>query len=828
MTGEHDEPEHRHVTIGFVHFGATDDVFEQLGAEELAARLAQLTRLVEEQAARYDICLLATDVAGGGGKFILTAGAPDAGADGEGRMLRTVLAILDAEPPLPVRAGVHSGPVFAGAVGSPRRRTYTVMGDAVNLAARLMARAEPGTCVASRTVLEAALTEFDVLPLAPFYVKGKRRPVDACQVLAVRETAPSRQRHDLAFVGRRHEFEVLERRLDAASAGHGSVIELVGDIGVGKSRLALELATQRGDMRVLRLLCEPFQSDRAYFASSRILRAVFDIPNDSDSATAGVLLRERVEQVAPEMLPWLPLVAAATGAEVEPTRAVDQLAPQFRTDRLHEAVATTVGSVLDEPTALVIDDAAWMDDASAALYTSLFRQVATVPWLIFLTTRTTERGLRSELGYDAERLHLEPLGIEAALELATDASANDPLPDHVLVDIATRSHGNPMFVLELVDAVQRGASLDELPTTLEAVLAARIDALSPPDRRLLRYVAVLGSWFDTDPGRGRARRRAPGRGRAGVAAARSLPRTDARRLPLPQRARAPRGVRGAPLHAPARAARARGGGARADRAAPKSRTCCRCTTRRPAGSARAWTYSAARRRSGPGALRERRSRDLLPACARRHRLDAAARQGGRGGRGVARRRQRAARPLRRGARRVQGRARVASATTTPPTRACSARPARSRSAPGATAPRSVGTAAASSRRGSFPGAPDVAQAMLAIASVRYWQGRFEECITWCREAISEAERLGDRNALGHAYHLLHLTYTDLNDEARFDLRDRALPIYEELDDPLGQGNALTNLGIDYARQGEWEDALAVWERGREAFAARATSSGRRA
>ena len=209
LTGEHDEPEHRHVTIGFVHFGATDDVFEQLGAEELAARLAELTRLVEEQAARYDICLLATDVAGGGGKFILTAGAPDAGADGEGRMLRTVLGILDAEPPLPVRAGVHSGPVFAGAVGSPTRRTYTVMGDAVNLAARLMARAEPGTCVASRTVLEAALTEFDVLPLAPFYVKGKRRPVDACQVLAVRETAPSRQRHDLAFVGRRHEFEVL-------------------------------------------------------------------------------------------------------------------------------------------------------------------------------------------------------------------------------------------------------------------------------------------------------------------------------------------------------------------------------------------------------------------------------------------------------------------------------------------------------------------------------------------------------------------------------------------------------------------------------------------
>ena len=229
-------------------------------------------------------------------------------------------------------------------------------------------------------MLEAALTEFEVLPLEPFYVKGKRRPVDACQVLAVRETAPSRQRHDFAFVGRRLEFETLQRRLDEASAGHGSVIELVGDIGVGKSRLALELAdAARRHARAaiaLRTVPERPCVPRVEPHPARGLRHT---PNDSDSATAGVLLRERVEQVAPEMLPWLPLVAAATGADVEPTRAVDQLAPQFRTDRLHEAFATTVGSVLGQPTALVIDDAAWMDDASAALYTSLFRQVARCP-----------------------------------------------------------------------------------------------------------------------------------------------------------------------------------------------------------------------------------------------------------------------------------------------------------------------------------------------------------------------------------------------------------------------------------------------------------------
>ena len=449
-----------------------------------------------------------------------------------------------------------------------------------------------------------------------------------------------------------------------------------------------------------------------------------------------------------------------------------------------------------------------------------------MPWLIFLTTRTTERGLRSELGYDAERLHLEPLGIDAALELATDASANDPLPDHVLVDIATRSHGNPMFVLELVDAVQRGASLDDLPTTLEAVLAARIDALSPPDRRLLRYVAVLGSWFDTTLAEDVLADVLPDVGAPALLRLGHFLEPMPERLPLPQRARAPRGVRGTPLHAPARAACARGGGARAD-GRPRSRGPAVDALRggppvRPRVDVLRLAGDQARARFANVEAATFYQRALVATASTpqpdKEVAEVAESLGdvsellGRYGEALA---------AYKVARRRLGDDDAANPRLLRKTGKVQERAGRYRSALGWHR-RSLESARV------VPGAPDVAQAMLAIASVRYWQGRFEECIAWCREAISEAERLGDRNALGHAYHLLHLTYTDLNDEARFDLRDRALPIYEELDDPLGQGNALTNLGIDYARQGEWEDALAVWERGREAFARRATSSARRA
>ena len=185
LTSAHQESEHRRVTVAFLHFDGTDALIEHEGPSVTAERLEALVSTVQRAADRQEVAFLATDVDRDGGKIILTAGAPSTSGDDEHRMLLAVREIMDAEPPLTMRIGVNRGSVFVGEVGPPYRRTFTVMGDAVNLAARLMAKADPGQILTTPDVLSRSPTGFATVELEPFLVKGKARPVRALSVGAI-------------------------------------------------------------------------------------------------------------------------------------------------------------------------------------------------------------------------------------------------------------------------------------------------------------------------------------------------------------------------------------------------------------------------------------------------------------------------------------------------------------------------------------------------------------------------------------------------------------------------------------------------------------------
>jgi class 3 adenylate cyclase len=241
------EPDHRRVGIAFVRFEGVDELIERGGPEAALEPLDGLMEAVQAATERNLVTYIDNDVEPGGGKFMLAAGAPyTSERDGE-QLLRAVRQILDAHPGLRVRAGVNQGHAFAGLIGPPYRRKYSVMGDVVNLAARLMAKAPEGSILSSPEVLAGATAIFETRALEPFRVKGKAEPVTALDVGAVLRNRRDRDAERAPLVGRGVEMAVLLAALAEAERGTGVLVELVADPGMGKSKLVEELAWQSDD-----------------------------------------------------------------------------------------------------------------------------------------------------------------------------------------------------------------------------------------------------------------------------------------------------------------------------------------------------------------------------------------------------------------------------------------------------------------------------------------------------------------------------------------------------------------------------------------------------
>ncbi len=488
------EPEHRSATVAFVHFDGTDGLIERDGPEAAAAALDEVVRDVQAAADEHGVCFLASDVDADGGKLILTAGVPRMLGDDEERMLLALRRIAEGERRLPVRVGVNRGPVFSGDVGPPYRRTYTVMGDPVNLAARLMARAAPGQVLATAAVLEGSATRFETAELEPFLVKGKARPVHAWAV-GPRIGRPRRTAaQDLPLTGRDAELRLLADALDAARSGRRQAIVLQGEAGLGKTRLLDEVLKRAPDFRVLGATGEAFTSTTPYAAWRDALREAVGVERDAPAPAVAERLAELVEALDPDLLPWVPLLAAAAGAEAEATPEVAALAPEYRRPRLHQAVADLLRALLDRPTLFAFDNAHLMDEASVDLLRALAADARDDrPWLVLALRRPEGAGSAPPEAPGVQTLDLAPLTPPAARALAAAATDEAPLPERVLVETIERSAGNPQLLLDLIHAARVGDG--SLPDSVEAAATVRIDALAPRDRQLVRRVSVFGLAF---------------------------------------------------------------------------------------------------------------------------------------------------------------------------------------------------------------------------------------------------------------------------------------------------------------------------------------------
>jgi class 3 adenylate cyclase/tetratricopeptide (TPR) repeat protein len=496
------EGEHRSAAIAFVRFGGTDEIIATEGPEAAAEALDRLVRVVQTAAAAHEVTFLESDIDRDGGRIILVSGAPQTFGDDEQRMLRTVRAIVDAGVPLPVHIGVSEGRVFTGQVGASFRRTYTVLGDTAALAARLMARAGEDEIWVSAGALARGGGSFESTELEPLILKGKSEPVQAYvlgELLAAPERVePADAQEQLPFFDRERERAVLGASLAPVRMGFGTLVELVGEPGIGKSRLAQELRENCADMQQIELRCEQYESSTPYYPFRPFLRSLLGVHVNGGGEHNRAALSERLQEIDGELVPWAPLLAAPLDVDVASTPEVDDLDPSFWRARLHGVMGTLLGHLLDSPTLIVVDDVHWMDDASSELLRYLGTQLPTRPWLACTTRRPGEDGFAATTGtppLPALTLRLEPLPEADARALAMAAAGDRRLAEEEVAALMERAAGNPLFLRELASVGEKTHDAEELPETVESLVATRIDQLAPGDRALLRWASVLGVSF---------------------------------------------------------------------------------------------------------------------------------------------------------------------------------------------------------------------------------------------------------------------------------------------------------------------------------------------
>ncbi len=828
LTGGGHEPDHRQATVAFVNFGGVDELLARDGVTAVAEALDALVRTAQRAADAHGVSFLGSDIAGDGGKIILTAGAPKATGDHEERMLLTLREIQHAAVEVPVRMGVNRGHVFAGDVGFDFRRTYTVMGDTVNLAARLMAAARPGQVLAAPSVLERSRARFRAVPLEPFMVKGKARPVHASIVGDLAEATIDTDPDEIPLVGRAGEMRTLREALEGARDRRGGIVQLVGPPGIGKSRIVRELVRLAEGFTVIERRARMYRAATPYLFAGGLVREALGLrPGDAPEPVVRRLV-DRMAVDRPEDLPWLPLLRDALDVALPDTPETVALEDRFRAGRLADLIASILDLALPTPTLFVVDDAQWVDDASATVLSAIAAGAATKPWLLVCARR------RAESGFDAggldgtESIAVGGLGAEDAARLVEVATEQVPMAPHASSLVATRSGGSPLFLLELIH-MARASGTTSLPGSIEDVIAARIDDLPREERGILRTASVLGESFSMalleallaaerlGPGDGSDLRAWPRldeflQAEEGTVRFRQTLERDVAYEGLPFRRRRDLHARVGTLlieasaqpdeqsellalhffHAQAHAEAwrfARIAGARAQEKyanveaaqfyAHALESARHVTDAEPA--------EVALVHEALGDVTERLGDfPLAEACYR------------------------AARRLTRDA---SGQARLMLKEAWIPERMGKYRPALRTIA---RARRVLSESGARDGSADAPAAGQRAQLSAAYAAILQASGRSRDAIRWCRAAIEEARAGADDGAAAHAYSILSWALAVTGQPEHIAYAERALQVYERLGDLAGQALVLNYLGGYAYFDGRWDEAVELYERGRAA------------
>ena len=460
-----------------------------------------------------------------GSYFYAAWGAPIAHDDDSMRACTAALEIVRPPPEIAAfikntQIGITRGTMRTGAYGNSQRRTYGVLGDDTNLAARLMAKAGADEILVSERAARRQTDMFELEALHPVSVKGKKEPIPVFRLVGRRRTGilgdALAARYATPMIGRRREREIAHERLLLAKEKAGQVIAIAAEAGMGKTRLLTEVikeavsngfAAFAGD-------CQVLARDASYSVWVPIWRSFFNLPQDADAATTLANLERQLAAVDPELVARAPLLGPLVNVALPDNELTRTLDAKVRRSSLEGLVIECIRHrVRSGPLLFVLEECHWIDDASRHLLGVLVRAMTRFPVAVLLAHRPVKVGevLEAEeaaLDY-VTTITLGDLPADEARQLVelklSDVFGTGEAPPERLVDLITsRAGGNPFFIEEVANLLKaRRAELSdpgvleslELPDSLHSLVLGRIDQMGEEAQVTLKVASVIGRLF---------------------------------------------------------------------------------------------------------------------------------------------------------------------------------------------------------------------------------------------------------------------------------------------------------------------------------------------
>ena len=522
--------ERKTITALFADLKGSTALIEGLDPEDARAIIDPALQLMMDAVHRYDGYVAQ---ALGDGIFALF-GAPIAHEDHPQRALYAALRMQETMreygdklreaggAPLQMRVGINTGEVVVRSIRKDDLHTdYVPVGHSTNIAARMEQLANPGSILVTEQTHKLTDGYFEFSALGKTKVKGIEETVPIYEVLG---TGPLRTRLQVSvrrgltrFVGRHAELEQMQQALAQAKEGHGQILGVMGEPGLGKSRLFYEFKrTSQSGCLVLEAFAVSHGKGSPYLPAIELLKTYFQIEPGDDERTRRQKLIGQVLELDRSLEGILPYLFALLGIEEEPS-PLHQMDPQIRRQRTFEALKQLfLRESLNQPLILVFEDLHWTDVETQGFLDAVSESVASAKVLLLVNYRPEYRHEWGQKTYYTQ-LHLAPLGTEEAEELLTFLLGNDASLKALKLLILDKTEGTPFFMEEVVqtlveegmlvrtdvgavlcDRPPEGAHVGaplQIPTTVQGVLAARIDRLTAAEKELLQQLSVIGRQF---------------------------------------------------------------------------------------------------------------------------------------------------------------------------------------------------------------------------------------------------------------------------------------------------------------------------------------------